>query len=139
VVAKDLKELEGFDTKEKLADWLAKNAITPAWHYWARGPNQLKQAKEGIEPFASWLKLGDMAFVPVSPFLRPVRKTASGPKSPPGQGAVPAKAPPKVAPKSGAPAGQPPIDIIVVGGGTNPYWVGGDFRYVASASIDNWR
>ncbi len=149
VVAKDLKELEGFGSKEKLAEWLAKNAVTPAWHYWARGPNQLKQAKEGIEPFASYLKLGDMSFVPVSPFIRPSPKAGSGgkiaAKGNPGQGGSAAKVSPKASAKVGAsdrefpPDSSVPLDIIVVGGGTNPYWVGGDFRYVSSASVDKWR
>ena len=31
------------------------------------------------------------------------------------------------------------INIIVVGGGTNPGWYAGDFAYLASASIDAWR
>jgi hypothetical protein len=32
-----------------------------------------------------------------------------------------------------------PINIVVVGGGTNPYWTAVDFSYVASASVDRWR
>ncbi len=31
------------------------------------------------------------------------------------------------------------VEIVVVGGGTNPYWYAGDFRYLASASIDKWK
>jgi hypothetical protein len=120
VVARDLKEK--FDTKEKLAEWLAQNATTPAWHYWARGEEQLKQAKSGVEPFASYLKLGEIASLPVSPFNR--RPVA-------------AKAPPQ----GQAPAGPPrtPIEVIVVGGGTNAFWMAGDFSHVSSASIDKWR
>jgi hypothetical protein len=30
-------------------------------------------------------------------------------------------------------------EVIVVGGGTDPYWSGGDFRYISSASIDKYR
>ena len=120
VVAKDLKEK--FDTKEKLAEWLAQNATTPAWHYWARGEEQLKQGKAGIEPFASYLKLGENASVPVSPF---VRRTAA------------AKASTQV--EAAAGPARTPIEIVVVGGGTNAFWVAGDFSYVSSASIDKWR
>ena len=126
VVAKDLQELQSFDSKEKLAEWLAQNATTPAWHYWARGANQLKQAKEGVEPFAEWLKLGDMASLPTSPFMRRFPKTASGQKSKP-KAAVPAD------------SRRSPVEIVVVGGETNPYWIGGDFSYVSSASVDRWR
>jgi hypothetical protein len=31
------------------------------------------------------------------------------------------------------------INIVVVGGGTNPLWYAGDFGYIASKSIDKWR
>jgi hypothetical protein len=122
VVARDLREFQKFDTKENLAGWLAQNATTPAWHYWARGEDQLKQARLGVEPFASYLKLGEIASLPVSPFIRrpPAAKA-------PAQG--------KVAP--GPP--RSPIEIIVVGGGTNAFWVAGDFSYVSSASVDKWR
>jgi hypothetical protein len=126
VVAKDLQELQNFDSKEKLAEWLAQNATTPAWHYWARGANQLKEAREGVEPFAEWLKLGDMASLPTSPFMRRFSKTASR-----------QKAKPKTAAR--ADSRRSPIEIIVVGGETNPYWIGGDFSYVSSASVDMWR
>jgi hypothetical protein len=145
VVARDLKELEKFDAKERLAEWLIQKAVTPAWHYWARSGAPLKQAKQGIEPFASWLKLGDMAFLPVSPFTRgPAKKAPSpntaadsgGPGSSPGRSSAAAS---KGAPQDSPGTGASPIEIIVVGGGTNPYWVGGDFRYVASVSIDKWR
>lgn len=34
---------------------------------------------------------------------------------------------------------SPPIDIVVVGGETNQFWQAGNFSYVVSASIDDWR
>lgn len=114
VVAKDLQESQGFDTKEKLSEWLAKNATWPAWHYWASRPDDLKKAKEGIEPFASWLKLPQSAALPVSPFVQ----------NPRGKSAM------------SLPLN---LNIVVVGGGTNPYWTAVDFGYVASASVDKWR
>jgi hypothetical protein len=136
VVAKDLKELHNFDTKEKLAGWLVQNATTPAWHFWERTESQLKQAQAGAEPFASWLKLGNMVSLPTSPFMR--RFQAGGP----GEGNAPGKiASKEPAPKAGAPArpARTPIEIIVLGGETNPYWIGGDFSYISSASVDKWR
>jgi hypothetical protein len=108
VVANDLNEFEGFDTKEKLIEWLGTNATWPAWHYWASRPENLKQAKEGLEPYASWLKYPSSAALPVSPFVQKQK-------------------------------GVWPINIVVVGGGTNPYWTAVDFGYVASASVDKWR
>ncbi len=122
VVARDLKESRKFDTKEMLAEWLVQNATTPAWHYWARGEEQLKQAKSGVEPFASYLKMGEMASLPVSPFAR-----RPGAAKTPQQGQAPAGPP------------RTPIEIVVVGGGTNAFWVAGDFSYVSSASVDKWR
>jgi hypothetical protein len=120
VVARDL--MDRFGTKETLAEWLAQNAMTPAWHYWARGEDRLEQAKSGVEPFASYLRLGESASLPVSPFTRrPLAAKA------PAQGRIPAGPP------------RSPIEIIVVGGGTNAFWVAGDFSYVSSASVDKWR
>ena len=105
---------------------LAQNAKTPAWHYWARGANQLKQAKEGIEPFAEWLKLGDMASLPTSPFMGRFPKASSGQKGKPKTAAT-------------ADSRRSPIEIIVVGDETSPYWIGGDFSYISSVSVDEWR
>jgi len=140
VVAKDHKELQNFPTKEKLAEWLVQNATTPAWHFWARGENQLKQANSGVEPFASYLKAGNMASLPVSPFIRrpPSGAPAEGSaKTAPGQTATTqVAATAKAAPERQA---RIPIEIVVVGGGTNPYWIGGDFSYVSSGSVDKWR
>jgi hypothetical protein len=121
VVAKDLQELQGFDTKEKLSDWLAKNATTPGWLYWARNPQDLLKGKQGTEPFASWLKLGT-AELPVSPYARMMSPKGGQQDS----GSFPLEK-------------GTPVEIIVVGGGTNPYWSAGDFQYMSSASIDKWR
>lgn len=116
IVANDLKT-NGFDSKEKFSKWLEKNSTTPGWLYWSTHTEELKKAKQGIEPYASYLKLGDKDEVPVSRYV------------PRGQapGAVAGTAPPN------------PIEIVVTGGGTNTFWSGGDFSYVTSANVDNWR
>jgi hypothetical protein len=81
----------------------------------------LKKAKAGVEPFASYLKLGEGAVIPVSRFIgrvvmgTPVNASVDFPASP------------------------TPIEIVVTGGGTNTCWAGGDFSYASSASIDKWR
>ena len=31
------------------------------------------------------------------------------------------------------------IEVVVVGGGTNTYWSGGDFSHVTSIAVDKWR
>ncbi len=105
LVAKDLKEARGFNTKEELSQWLMKNTFKTAWAYWACRPDDLEKAKAGVEPFASWLKLPEGAVVPEPVFFDPKK----------------------------------PIEIIVVGGQTNPFWQAGDFSYVASAPIHKWK
>jgi len=106
IVANDFKDFGGFDTKEALSKWLMENGMTqaPARQYWASHPDELKKAKEGVEPYATWLNYPEGAYIPVSGF-RP----------------------------------ETPIEILVVGGETNPYMQLGDFRHVASASVDKWR
>jgi hypothetical protein len=71
-------------------------------------------AKAGVEPYGSYLKLGEEADIPVSRFVRCPRPGAA----------------------SGSMFG---IEVIVLGGETNTYWFGGDFSYVTSASVDRWR
>ena len=64
----------------------------------------MQKAKEGVEPYATWLKYPEGAYIPVSSFDPEV-----------------------------------PVEIIVVGGETNAFFLVGDFRHVSSASVDNWR
>ena len=67
LVAKDLKEVQGFDTKEKLSEWLHKNTLITVEDYWNSGlvsTFTLPQAQKGVEPFASWLKLPKDATIP---------------------------------------------------------------------------
>ena len=49
----------GFDTKEKLIDWIKKNVTTPQVHYWLDQEvinYKLGPARAGREPYATWLK-----------------------------------------------------------------------------------
>jgi hypothetical protein len=122
VVAADVAA-SGFKSKEAYADYLAKNTGTPAWLYWQTGSGQdaLKKAKEGVEPFAGYLKMGPDAVIPVSRFRRGVGYASS----------LTASKDTAVSPTT--------IEIVVTGGSTNTFWSGGDFGYVASASVDKWR
>jgi hypothetical protein len=115
VTAADIQE-KGFATKESFAEWLAKNSKTPAWLYWSTHEKELKQAQEGVEPFAGYLKLGEGAEIPVSRFLRKPASSANN----------------VLAPNSS-------VEVLVTGGGTNTFWAGGDFSYIASASVDKWK
>jgi hypothetical protein len=121
---------DGFDSKEKLADYLAKNSTTPAWLYWQRRERQIEMGKNGVEPYASYLKLGENADIPESRYVRtPFRKQGNS----------------DTRTESGRAFIRDRIDkdnsleILVVGGGTNTYWGGGDFSYMSSALVDKWR
>jgi len=111
----------GFGSKEAFADYLVKNTGTPGWLYWQTRGEELKKAEQGIEPYASYLKLGKSAVIPVSRFTG---EAVMG---------VP------VNPSVNFPRSSTPVEIIVMGGKTNTYWSGGDFSYQSSASVDEWR
>ena len=61
---------EGFDTKEKLSKWIKDNTFMTMWNYWIAKPDATKDAKSGIEPFASLLKLPLEAKSP-GPLIQP--------------------------------------------------------------------
>ena len=59
-VADQLRNTQGFATKEALGEWLSKNAVVPAETYWANsiasginGP----MGDQGLEPYATWRKV----------------------------------------------------------------------------------
>ncbi len=57
----------GFDTKEKLIDWVETNVTTPKYHYWLDQEvinYRLGPARAGREPYATWLTLPDDAPIP---------------------------------------------------------------------------
>ncbi len=117
---------KGYPTKEAFVKYLAENTGTPGWLYWSQHEKEMKDAKEGKEPYATWLKQGVGAVVPVSRYVRPASTQAKSSSS-------------FIAPSNstGRPTGA--IEIVVTGGGTNTFWGGGDFGYAGSASVDQWR
>ena len=67
LAARTLKQREGFDTKEQLAQWYHENSTLPGEVYWDYQLviNYIEpQARNGVEPFASYLKLPKEAPVP---------------------------------------------------------------------------
>jgi hypothetical protein len=72
-IIKQLKEQEGFDTKEKLIDWIYKNTSIPVgeWldNFWSIQNFILPTGRQGIEPYASWMKLPRDSTIPQ--FTRP--------------------------------------------------------------------
>jgi hypothetical protein len=101
-----LKNNEGFDSKEQLIDWIHKNTKVKVgdWKddFYAVQNFVLPLGKMGQEPIASWMKLPNDAEIPQ--FSSPSR-----------------------------------INILSVGGGTNYFWQAGDFGYLSTASVDEWR
>jgi len=121
---------DGFDSKEKLADYLAKNSTTPAWLYWQRRGRQIEMGKNGTEPYASYLKLGPNADIPESRYVRtPMPKSGIGDtRTESGRAFLRDRV-----------NSDNSLEILVVGGGTNTYWGGGDLSYMSSALVDQWR
>ena len=101
-----LKDDEGFDSKEKLIDWIYNNTKVKVkdWKddFYAVQNFVLPMGRMGQEPIASWMKLPDDADIP--------------------QFSSPSK-----------------ITILSVGDRTNMFWQTGDFSYLSSASVDEWR
>ncbi len=67
LAARTLKEREGFDSKAKLAQWFHEHSRIPADVYWDYQLviNYIEpQARKGVEPFASYLKLPKEASIP---------------------------------------------------------------------------
>lgn len=67
LAARTLKQREGFDSKEKLAQWFHQNSRIPSEVYWDYQLviNYIEpQARKGVEPFASYLKLPKDASIP---------------------------------------------------------------------------
>ena len=68
----------GFDTKEKLIEWIEANVTTPKFHYWLDQEvinYKLGPARAGREPYATWLNLPDDAPIP---YLRRVEVVVVG-------------------------------------------------------------
>jgi hypothetical protein len=66
LVAKALKE-QGYDTKEKLSEWLQKNAQITVADYRANAFTALydaPQAQKGVQPYAAWFKLPAVSRIP---------------------------------------------------------------------------
>jgi hypothetical protein len=123
IVAADVAA-NGYKSKEEFARYLADNTGTPGWLYWSRNPLALKQAQSGVEPYAGWLKQGQGAVVPVSRYKGGGRRTGSSSSFLASQESN---------------ESTTSIEIVVTGGGTNTFWAGGDFGYIGSASVDQWR
>ena len=55
-----LKDAHGFKTKAELSEYLSKNVQVEAGTFWGNGVNttaSMPSALQGLEPFATWMKL----------------------------------------------------------------------------------
>ena len=72
-IIEQLNEREGFDSKEKLIDWIYKNTTIKVgdWldNFWSIQNFTLPTGRKGVEPYASWMKLPMDATIPQ--FTRP--------------------------------------------------------------------
>ncbi len=80
-VARLLKNSQGFQTKEALAEWLSQNAEVPAGIFWAnsiasgmRGP----LGKQGLEPYATWRKVSSDTLIKHFPNPQNIRTIVVG-------------------------------------------------------------
>jgi len=67
LVARQLKEIDGFAAKEDFSRWLSANALIPAGRYW--GTDHIDMlvaplADSGVEPFATWRKAAGDELIP---------------------------------------------------------------------------
>jgi hypothetical protein len=67
-IIKQLKEREGFDSKEQLIDWIYKNTFVTVgdWmdDFYSVQNFILPNGRKGVEPFATWMKLPKDAKIP---------------------------------------------------------------------------
>jgi hypothetical protein len=71
-VAGLLKDAHGFKTKAELGAWLANNVQVTVGTFWGNGVNATAStptALQGLEPYASWLKLSPETLI--KPFTNP--------------------------------------------------------------------
>jgi hypothetical protein len=80
-VAVQLHDIQGFKTKESLSEWLSKNVTTRAQTYWGnaiaaavRGP----LARQGLDPYAGWLKVSDDTMIHQLPNPTQIREVVVG-------------------------------------------------------------
>jgi len=67
LVARQLKESDGFLTKEDFSRWISENALIPNGRYWGTDTVDMLMtplASAGVEPYASWKKLDDDELIP---------------------------------------------------------------------------
>ena len=77
-----LKDNEGFDSKEQLIEWIQKNTFVTVgdWldDFYAVQNFILPNGRRGIEPYASWMKLPKTEKIPQFPSTRKINILSVG-------------------------------------------------------------
>jgi len=71
-VARLLKNVQGYKTKEQFSEWLSQNVEKTVASYWGNGvitTSNTAFAQQGLEPYASWLKAPRDQLI--KPFINP--------------------------------------------------------------------
>jgi hypothetical protein len=72
LVARNLKENDGFQTKQDYCRWLSENVKMPAGQFWKTDLIDMlmgQLAQQGVEPYATWKRLPDDALI--APYNKP--------------------------------------------------------------------
>jgi hypothetical protein len=105
-----------FETKQEFTEWLVQNTYLNQSEFFRAYPSYRARALAGEEPYASWYALPRDHRVPV---LKYTLENGYGEPEvryfPPG------------------------LNVIVVGGGSNAFWMNGDFFRAVSISVDQFR
>jgi hypothetical protein len=67
LVAKQLKEIDGYESKQDFARWISENALIPNGRFWGTDTIDMlvtPLAGAGVEPYATWKKLPDDELIP---------------------------------------------------------------------------
>jgi hypothetical protein len=105
LIARMLKDKDGFKTKQEYSNWLSRNIKMPAERYWGFDHVDwmvTPLAIQGNEPYATFKKA--RADELIAPYHNPEK-----------------------------------INLVVVGGETNPLWKYSEYSYQGSESVDKWR
>jgi hypothetical protein len=80
-VARQLRDTQGFQTKEAFGEWMSKNAEVPAATFWANSivsGTRAPLGKQGLEPYASWLKVSGDTLIKHLPNAQSIRSIVLG-------------------------------------------------------------
>lgn len=105
-----------FPTRQEFMQWLTQNSYMNRSEFFRAYPSYLDKARAGEQPYADWLALPSDHRVPVLKFTFNHEYGE-----------------PEVAHR------VPALNVVVVGGGTNPFWWASNFGHRESVGVDQFR